>query len=212
LLVTNREAGINWRGSLGSLSASVYRSYAPLGSSLTFDPVTQQSFVSRSPTRVTGYEFSAEARVTDSLTVTTLYSKAKGKTSLGAGMPLNVDMSGDQISPPKVAAIVNWAFLENAAVTLAAASYLDRDVNEGLRNASGASLEEHFDNYTVVDLSIQYETERFGNWTLAVENLLDEYYIQAISASSINQVPTGPTAYYLSGRGRAVALSNSIKF
>lgn len=212
LLVTNREAGVNWRGALGSVGASIYRSYAPLGSSLTFDPATQQSFVSRSPTRVTGWEFMAEVRATDDLTVTTLYSKAEGKTSLGAGLPINIDMSGDQISPPKVAAIVNWAFLDTASVSLAGTSYLDRDVNEGIRNANGASLEEHFDSYTLFDLTFQYQTERFGTWTLAVENLMDEYYIQAISSSSINQVPTGPTAYYLSGRGRAVALSNSIKF
>jgi iron complex outermembrane recepter protein len=212
LLVTNREAGVNWRGALGSFSASVYRSYAPLGSSLTFDPVTQQSFVSRSPTRVTGFELMAEAHITDDLSVTTIYSEAKGKTSLGAGLPINVHMSGDQIAPPKVAAIINWAVTDSVAASLAASSYLDRDVNEGLRNNSGASLEEHFDGYTVADFTLQYQTQRFGTWTLAVENLFDEYYIQAISASSINQVPTGPTAYYLSGRGRAFALSNTIKF
>ncbi len=212
LLVTNREAGVNWRGGLGSFGASVYRSYAPLGSSLTFDPVTQQSFVSRSPTRVTGYEFMAEARITDTLSVTTLYSNSKGKTSLGAGLPLNVNMSGDQIPPNKVAAVVNWAFLDNASASVSAASYLSRDMNEGRINPSGASLEEHFEGYTLVDLTLQYQTERFGNWTLAFENLMDEYYIQAISSSSINQVPTGPTAYYLSGRGRAVSISNSIKF
>jgi iron complex outermembrane receptor protein len=212
LLVTNREAGVNWRGALGSIGASVYRSYAPLGSSLTFDPVTQQSFVSRSPTRVTGYEFMAEARVTDSLTVTTLYSNSKGKTSLGAGLPLNVNMSGDQIPPNKVAAVINWAFLDNASASLSAASYLSRDMNEGRVNSNGASLEEHFEGYTLLDLTLQYQTEHFGQWSLAVENLADEYYIQAISASSINQVPTGPTAYYLSGRGRAVSISNSIKF
>lgn len=212
LLVTNREAGVNWRGSLGSFGASYYRSYAPLGSSLTFDPVTQQSFVSRSPTRVTGYELMAEARVTDTLTVTTLYSNSKGKTSLGAGLPMDVHMSGDQIPPNKVAAVVNWAFLDNASATLSAASYLSRDMNEGRRNLSNASIEEHFEGYTLIDLTLQYQTEKFGTWSLAVENLADEYYIQAISSSSINQVPTGPTAYYLSGRGRAVAISNSIKF
>ena len=212
LLVTNREAGVNWRGALGSFSASVYRSYAPLGSSLTFDPVLQQSFVSRSPTRVTGYELMAEAHITDNLSLTTIYSDTTGKTSLGEGQPMDIHMTGDQIPPNKVAAIVNWAFLENASATLSAASYLSRDMNEGRVNRNGASLEEHFDGYTLLDLSLQYQTQSFGTWTVAVENLLDEYYIQAISASSINQIPTGPNAYYLSGRGRAVSISNSIKF
>jgi iron complex outermembrane recepter protein len=212
LLVTNREAGINWRGALGSLSASVYRSYAPLGSSLIFDPATQQSFVSRSPTRVTGFELMAEAHITDDLSLTTIYSDTTGKTSLAAGMPLDVHMTGDQIPPNKVAAIVTWAFLDNASASVSAASYLSRDMNEGRVNTNGASLEEHFDGYTLVDLTLQYQTQKYGTWSIAVENLTDEYYIQAISSSSINQVPTGPTAYYLSGRGRAVSISNSIKF
>jgi iron complex outermembrane receptor protein len=212
LLVTNREAGINWRGSRGSIGASIYRSYAPLGSSLTFNPATLQADVSRTPTRVTGFEFTSEARILDNLTLTALYSKAEGKTSLGSGLPINVDMTGDQIAPPKIGAIVTWGFLDNADLSLAATSYQDRHVNRGVKSLTNASLQEDFDGYTLLDLNLRYETQRFGTWTLAVENMLDEYYIQAISSSSINQVPTGPTAYYLSGRGRAVSLSNSIKF
>jgi len=42
--------------------------------------------------------------------------------------------------------------------------------------------------------------------------MFDKFYIQAISSSSVNQIPNGPLAYYLSGRGRALSLSNSIKF
>lgn len=108
--------------------------------------------------------------------------------------------------------MVNWAFLDAASINLVATSYLDRHMNEGVTSLTGASLEEDFEGYTLVDLTFQYRTERFGTWTLGVENLLDEFYIQAISSSSLNQIPTGPLAYYLSGRGRAVSLSNAIKF
>lgn len=212
LLITNREAGVNWRGARGSVGASVYRSYSPLGSSLAFDAATQQAVVSRTPTRVTGWEFTGEARVTDSLTLTALYGESEGKTSLGSGLPISIDMTADQIPPPKVVGVINWGFLEDANVSLIATSYLDRNVNKGVRSLGGALLQEDFEGYTLLDLTLQYTTNRFGTWTLAVENALDEYYIQAISSSSINQVPTGPTAYYLSGRGRAVSLSNSIKF
>lgn len=212
LLIKNKEAGVNWRSSLGSVGASVYRSHAPLGSSLAFDPATQQAVVSRTPTRVTGIEFIAEARVLDSVNFTTIYSRTVGKTSLGNGLPIGIDMTADQIPPQKIVGMLNWKFLESASASLAATSYLDRRVNEGITSLSGANLEENFQGYTLVDLNLQYKSERFGTFTLGVENLLDRYYIQAISASSINQVPTGPTAYYLSGRGRAVALSNSIKF
>jgi iron complex outermembrane receptor protein len=212
LLVTNREAGINWRGARGSIGGSVYRSYAPLGSSLAFNAATQQAVVSRTPTRITGLEFTGEAKILDNLSFTALYSKAQGKTSLGSGLPISIDMTGDQISPAKIVGILNWGFLEEADLSLAATSYQDRHVNRGITSLTGAALEENFKGYTLLDLNLQYRTERFGTWTLAVENMLDEYYIQAISSSSINQVVSGPLAYYLSGRGRAVSLSNSIKF
>jgi iron complex outermembrane receptor protein len=212
LLVKNREAGINWRTSRASVGASVYRSYAPLGSSLAFDPATQQAVVSRTPTRVTGFEFIAEARFMDSINFTALYSRTVGKTALGNDLPLNIDMTADQIPPQKIVGAFNWGFVPGAHLSLTATSYLDRHVNEGVTSLSGAKLEESFQGYPLVDLSMRYETERFGNWTLAVENLLDKYYIQYISSSSINQIPTGPSAYYLSGRGRAVSLSTSFKF
>jgi iron complex outermembrane receptor protein len=212
LLIKNKEVGVNWRGSRGSMGASVYRSYAPLGSSLAFDPATQQAVVSRTPTKIVGYEFTAEARIVDSLNMTVIYSTTDGKTSLGNGLPLDIHMTGDQIAPDKIVGMVNWAFLGNASFSLSASTYLDRQINKGVKSLTGASLQEDFEGYTVVDMNLQYQTERFGIWTLGVENLLDEYYIQAISSSSINQIPTGPSAYYLSGRGRAVSLSNSIKF
>ena len=63
-----------------------------------------------------------------------------------------------------------------------------------------------------MDGSLSYQTKRLGNITLAVENLTNRYYIQEISSSSINQVPSGPNAYYLSGRGRMVSLSDSFKW
>lgn len=212
LLITNREAGFNWRGARASFGGSVYKSYAPLGSSLAFDPATQQAVVSRTPTRVTGWEFTGEAMITNSVTFTALYSDSEGETSLASGLPISIDMTGDQIPPPKVVGVLNWEFLDDANVNLVVTSYLDRNVNKGVRSLSNALLEENFDGYTLLDLTLQFRTERFGTWTLAVENALDEYYIQAISSSSVNQIPTGPSAYYLSGRGRAVSLSNSIKF
>jgi iron complex outermembrane receptor protein len=212
LLITNKEAGINWRGSRGSIGGAFYRSYAPLGSSLAFDAATQQAVVSRTPTRVKGVEFTAEAKVFNSLTLTGIYSRAVGKTSLGSGLPISIDMTGDQISPAKIVAMANWQFAEGADVNLAATSYRDRDVNRGVVSLTGASLQEDFQGYTLVDLNLHYKTARFGTFTLAVENLFDTFYIQAISSSSINQVVSGPLAYYLSGRGRAVSLSNTIKF
>jgi iron complex outermembrane recepter protein len=212
LLIKNREAGINWRGSRVALGGSIYRSYSPLGSSLAYDPRILQAVVSRTPTQITGWELSAETRLPYDVSFTALYSRMIGKTSLAAGKPLNINMTADQIAPPKIVAALSWEFIERASISLTSTTYLGRHVNGGIVSTTGASLQEDFGGYTLLDMGVQYRSEHFGTWTLAAENLLDRFYIQEISSSSINQVPTGPLAYYLSGRGRMVSLSNSIKF
>jgi len=212
ILTTNREVGVNWRTSRASVGAALYRSYSPLGSTQSFDPKTQQVFIARTPTQVTGFELSADWKALDKLTVTGAYSRTVGKTNLAAGYPLNVDMTADKIPPQKIYASVNYAFVPNASVMLSSTTYLGRHVNAGVISLSNASLQEDFGGYTLLDGSLSYQTKRLGNFTLAAENLLNRYYIQEISSSSINQVPSGVNAYYLSGRGRMVSLSDSFKW
>jgi iron complex outermembrane recepter protein len=212
ILTTNREVGLNWRTSRATASAALYRSYSPLGNTQSFDPKTQQVFILRTPTQVIGYELSADWKALDKLTLTGAYSRTIGKTNLAEGYPLDIDMTADRIPPQKIFASVNYGFFPNANATLSSTTYLGRHVNPGVVSLSGSSLQEDFGGYTLVDGSLSYETRRLGNITLAVENLTNRYYIQEISSSSINQVPSGPNAYYLSGRGRMVSLSDSFKW
>jgi outer membrane receptor protein involved in Fe transport len=161
---------------------------------------------------VTGFELSADWKALDKLTVTGSYSKTVGKTNLAAGYPLDVDMTADKIPPQKIYASVDYAFVPNASVMLSSTTYLGRHVNAGVFSLSDASLQEDFGGYTLLDGSLSYQTKRLGKFTLAAENLLNRYYIQEISSSSINQVPSGVNAYYLSGRGRMLSLSDSFKW
>jgi iron complex outermembrane receptor protein len=169
-------------------------------------------FIARTPTQVTGFELSADWKALDKLTLTGAYSRTIGKTNLAEGYPLNIDMTADRIPPQKIYASINYGFFANANAMLSSTTYLGRHVNHGVVSLSGASLQEDFAGYTVLDGSLSYQTKRLGNFTLAVENLTNRYYIQEISSSSINQVPTGPSAYYLSGRGRMVSLSDSYRW
>ena len=212
ILTTNREVGLNWRTSRATVGAALYRSYSPLGNTQSFDPKTQQVFIARTPTQVIGYELSADWKALDKLTLTGAYSRTIGKTTLAEGYPLDIDMTADRIPPQKIFASVNYGFCPNANATLSSTTYLGRHVNQGVLSLAHASLQEDFGGYTLLDGSLSYQTKSLGNFTLAVENLTNRYYIQEISSSSINQVPTGPSAYYLSGRGRMVSLSDSYKW
>jgi iron complex outermembrane recepter protein len=212
ILTTNREVGLNWRTPRATVSTALYRSYSPLGNIQTYDPKTQQVFIARTPTQVTGFELSGDWKALDKLTLTAAYSRTIGKTNLAAGYPLDLDMTADRIPPQKIFASVSYGFLPNANATLSSTTYLGRHVNPGVVSLSGASLQEDFGGYTLLDGSLSYQTKSLGNFTLAVENLTNRYYIQEISSSSINQVPSGPSAYYLSGRGRMVSLSDTYKW
>ena len=210
LIITNKEAGVNWRGRRGSFGMSAYRSYSAVGSSLTFDPASQAAVLNRTPTRIDGVELTAEGRINERLTLAGIYSRIVGKTSFGSGYPLNVHMSADQIPPVKLMGVLRWAFSVSTDLKLTAIRYQSRHVNTGIASLAGANLQEDFDGYGLVDATIEYRTKRFGTWTLGVENLLNRYYIQAISSSNVVSSQNPP--YYLSGRGRAVALSNRIRF
>jgi iron complex outermembrane receptor protein len=212
ILTTNREVGLNWRTPRATVSAALYRSYSPLGNTQSFDPKTQQVFILRTPTQVIGYELSADWKALDKLTLTGAYSRTIGKTTLAEGYPLDIDMTADRIPPQKIFASVNYGFFPNANATLSSTTYLGRHVNQGVLSLAHASLQEDFGGYTLLDGSLSYQTKSLGNFTLAVENLTNRYYIQEISSSSINQLPSGPSAYYLSGRGRMVSLSDSYKW
>lgn len=66
----------------------------------------------------------------------------------------------------------------------------------------------NFDGYAVSDLSLRYDTGRFGALTLAAQNLFDEFYIDY---SSDTRLPTDNLAYF-AGRGRTFTLNWDYRF
>ena len=65
-----------------------------------------------------------------------------------------------------------------------------------------------FEGYTLVDATVSYGFERWGSVTLAIANLLDEYYIDY---NTDTQQPTN-NARFFSGRGRTFTLGWDYRF
>jgi iron complex outermembrane recepter protein len=201
IIFDSKEAGFNWRGQRASFSGSYYKSSSDLGASLSVDPATQDFVLNRAPVDIDGYEFMADYRLTSAWKFTALYSHTRGKTTT-AGQPngpLNVEMGVVNISPDKLSGSVEWNFLDRATVVLGATSLLGRDINEG------KSTEEHTHGYTLYDLTMNYDMERYGGFTLGVENLTDKFYF--LSFSQIDFFRN-----YFAGRGRTVSLTYRIDF
>ncbi|MGV8944552.1 TonB-dependent receptor [Thermomonas sp.] len=199
VIVDNKEIGANWRGSRGSIGGSYYDSKSELGVSLAVDPVTSDYIMLRQPVLIKGYELNGSLKLSEQWRANAIYSHIEGRTASITGGPLNREMGVTDINPDKFATSFSWTFLPKAELTVGATRLFSRDLN------GGTKFEEHTRGYTLYDLVVNYDTGRFGELSLGVENVADRFYILSFSQ-------VGGQDNYMSGRGRVITLTHSIKF
>lgn len=208
LITENKEIGVNWRGDRGHFGASVYRSTSEFGSSLTVDPETEDFILTRAPVEIEGFEFSSGWTFSEQWKGSLLYSRIRGQTQYYPGSGLEREMGILDISPDKVTASVTWTPTASLDATLGVTKTFSRDLRETFTNPATGDVyanEENTYGYALWDLSVNYDTGRFGSLSLGVENLLDKQYVLTWS-----QLPGWQN--YWAGRGRMVSLTHTIKF
>ncbi|MEO6102631.1 MAG: TonB-dependent receptor, partial [Pseudoxanthomonas sp.] len=216
IVVDNREYGFNWRGDRGSFGGSYYDSRSPFGTSLSVDPATNDYVLNRAPTQIKGVELSGDWRFNEQWKVSALYSRIRGKTAfwnaaLNGDYPaggLNKPIGVSDINPDKIGASVTWNFLSNADMTLSATKLLSRKLDAtDVREFDGQTFAFHEDThgYTLLDLSANYRTERFGRFTIGIENLTNRQYV--LSWSQVDFFKN-----YFAGRGRMVSATYEYTF
>ncbi|WP_447938527.1 TonB-dependent receptor [Pseudoxanthomonas mexicana] len=216
IVVDNREVGVNWRGDATSFSASYYDSEADFGTSLAIDPATNDFVLNRAPTRIKGFEFSGDWNINEDWKLSGIYSRIRGKTAFWnadttgrypAG-GLNKPMGALDVNPDKIALSVRWKFNEAGDVALGSTTLLSRDLyGSDVREFDGATYryEEHTSGYTLFDLGMNYRVEKWGRFSLGVENLANKQYILTWS-----QVPGFRN--YWAGRGRMYSFTYEYTF
>ncbi|MGH8027532.1 MAG: TonB-dependent receptor [Pseudoxanthomonas sp.] len=216
IVVKNTEFGFNWRGERGSFSGSHYDSKSPFGTSLAIDPVNNDFILTRAPVRIKGIELSGDWRFNDQWKVSALYSRIRGFTSFWNADPagrwdaggLNKPMGVLDVNPDKISASVTWKFVPNGDITLGATKLMDRHIHgTDVRDFDGAtySYDEQTYGYTLFDLGVNYQSEKFGRFSLGIENVTDKQYILSWS-----QLPGFQN--YWAGRGRMISFTHQIKF
>lgn len=198
VIADNKEGGVSWHGKNFSFSASYYRSYSDLGSSLTVDPVTKDFILQRRPVLLRGFEFNGEYKVNAALKFTALYSQATGYTRTSDTGPLTRQQGMGNVSPNKLNLSSTWKFMPKASLTLYMEHLFARDINVG------APGEEHTTSLTLAHLTATYST-KWGDFSIGVENLLNKYYI--LPWAQIDQYQN-----YFAGRGRVVSFNYVVKF
>ncbi|MDQ6618246.1 MAG: TonB-dependent receptor [Pseudomonadota bacterium] len=199
IIVSNREAGFNWRGPRGSFSASYYRSYSDFGVSLAIDPITNDFVLRRLPIKIQGVEAVGDYNLLPNVKVGALYSHIWGRTVFTEGGSLDRELGVLDINPDKIGTYVQWGISERTNMRVSSTTLLSRDINVG------KSGEEHTRGYTLFDLSASYDLRKYGALTLGVENVFNKFYI--LSWSQVEGFRN-----YTSGRGRVVALTHTLKF
>ncbi|MDQ6647335.1 MAG: TonB-dependent receptor [Pseudomonadota bacterium] len=216
IIFKNNEFGFNWRGDRASFGATHYISKSPFGASLAINPVTNDFILSRAPVRIEGTEVTGEWRFTDTWKVTGLYSHIIGKTAFWsadaagkyAAGGLNKPLGVLDINPDKLAGALTWNFLPNADATLGFTSLFGRHISgSDVRAFDGKpySYSETTHGYTLWDLGVNYDLQRYGKISLGVENLLNRQYVLSWSQLAGYQ-------NYWAGRGRMVSVTYQIKF
>lgn len=196
IVVENKEVGVNYRGDRLVAGMSVYRSFSEFGVSLSTDPVTGDFVMNRGPVEIDGVELLANYAFTNALKVNAMYSRILGRTWWSTGGPLTKHMGAGDISPDKFGLNVQWGFAPNAEAVLGSTTYRGRTLNTG----------EHTSGRMLLDLTVGYDTGRFGRLSFGVENLLDRQYILFGSESSTSNRD------WMAGRGRVYSLSHTLTF
>lgn len=199
IVVKNTEVGMNWRGDRLGVGGSVYKSVSDFGVSLSVDPVTHDFVMNRAPVTIKGVELTADYRIADDWSATMIYSRIMGYTTFTAGGPQTRHMGVNDINPDKLATSLTWRFSDRGNVSIGETTLFSRSLNQG------TDAFEHTKGYTLWDLEMNYQTDRFGKWTLGIENLTDRFYILSWS-----QLPGYQN--YFSGRGRVVSITNQFTF
>ncbi len=216
IIYKNDEIGFNWRGQQASFGATHYISKSPFGASLAINPDTNDFILSRAPVRIEGTEVTGEWRFTDTWKVTGLYSHITGKTSFwsadAAGRypagGLNKPLGVLDINPDKLSGALTWNFLPNADTTLGFTSLFGRHISGSDVRAfddKAYSYNETTHGYTLWDLGVNYDLQRYGKISLGVENLLNKQYVLSWSQLAGYQ-------NYWAGRGRMISVTYQIKF
>ncbi len=216
IIVDNKEIGFNWYGKHISLGASYYESNADFGSSLAVDWRTNDFVLNRAPTRIRGFEATADWYVNDDWKLSAVYAHTVGWTSFwtsdlegrwDAG-GLNKPMGALDTNPDKLVLTARWKFSPKGDMTLSSATQMSRDLYGSDFHPYWEELreyEEHTTGYTLFDFSMNYRVEKLGRFSLGIENLLDKEYILTWS-----QVPGFRN--YWAGRGRMYSFTYEYTF
>lgn len=199
VIADNQEIGVEYRGSALNLSVSYFTSDSDLGARLQADADGFYS-VKRERTEIDGVELSASYAWSSYTNFGMNYAKTNGEYDSNDDQRVDTELGGRNIAPER--ANLYWEQQWGAMVSSRVQYNIlfDRDIY------SGAQAVNNFDGYQTLDAQLLIETLDYGQFTVGVENLLDEYYFTYYAQM------VGPDSRNFTGRGRTVSVNWNYQF
>jgi iron complex outermembrane recepter protein len=191
----NREAGAEYAGDRAGARVSYYVSRSRLGSVLVFDAPNQVYNVMRQRTAISGWEARANWQPLDGTRLDASFAINRGRSDRNGDGQVDSDLDGANIAPNRLN--LSWTQRWNDAWS----SYLQFSHAYSRDFATLGRRSAHFDGYSTADAYLKWHTGSAGDWTLGVQNLANEQYINYVAQT------VGDDDSYFAGRGRVVSLT-----
>ncbi|MCG8609156.1 MAG: TonB-dependent receptor [Pseudomonadales bacterium] len=193
IIADNTEIGLNYHYQGLDLSLNYFWSDSDFGSRIQV--VDGVGHITRQKTEIEGLEVSANYHFDNGISTGAAYSRLEGRYDSDSDGSIDKDLDGRNIAPDRVNLFVEGPVLANLSARLQYSILLDREFD-------GGQPQHDFDGYQLADAVLSYQTGTFGDFTLGIENLLDEQYITYFS-QTLTYVNNNT---YFAGRGRTVTV------
>ncbi len=194
VVTDNNEIGVEYRDDALSVSASYFESNSDLGARLS--PNSDGIFiVNREKTEISGFELDTRYAVNNDTTFGLMYADTEGDFDSDDDGQVDTPLGGSNMTPRRLN--LYWTQYWNGDINtrLQWNQLFDRNIY------SGAQAINNFDGYDTFDFTMNIATQNIGEFTIGVENLLDEYYFTYYAQTA------GNDARNFTGRGRTISVN-----
>jgi iron complex outermembrane receptor protein len=201
VVTNNSEAGLRYRSGRVRAEMAWYLSTSALGSILRAD---ENGFfnVLREPTRISGFEASADFWVNRFLSVGGNFAQIQGRFDSNADGRLDSDLDGMNIAPNRLNGFLqflpaSWMYGRFQTNTLFSRSFV----------GPAAPRNANFSGFTTADLALGFTTKA-GVFRLGAENVLDKQYLTYFAQTE----PFQRNDTIFAGLGRTFTITFEPKF
>jgi len=206
VITENIEVGMKFDDGSWLLDASVYQSDSDLGSRLNLDDAGI-FHVEREKTRIWGLNLSSRWQVTDALRIGANYAYIEGEYDSDGDGSVDTDLDGANIAPNRLNAYVEMALPRGISARLSGSHLFSRSFSGPGISDARRDLIDFDDAYTLFHLNAEWNTNT-GDWSLAVQNLLDKQYVTYFSQTETGQRNNS----FFAGLGRTFSVAYTKDF